>query len=346
MPASNMPASPKRGARRRGKPFDALPRNACLARSTVPAWCDLDRAGRQLRHLLIARHTRGAVSLRLAGRDGARRLRRAPRSTPTWCGTAICPTCAPGSCTAIAFTARTIRARGTGSIPTRSCSIRTRSRSAGRSGGTTPSSATRSAIADADLSFDTRDNAAFAPLAAVIDPAFTWGDDRPPRTPWHKTVIYEMHVKGFTKLHPRRARTPARHLRGADDRAGARASAAARRHRRRADAGASPRVRPASGRARAGELLGLQHAVVLRARHPLFLLGPARRIGARVQADGQGAAQRRPRSHPRRRLQPHRRGQPPRPDAVAARHRQRHLLPARCPTTSATTWTSPAAATR
>jgi glycogen operon protein len=56
--------------------------------------------------------------------------------------------------------------------------------------------------ADADLSFDTRDNAAFAPLAAVIDSAFTWADDRPPRTPWHKTVIYEMHVKGFTKLHP------------------------------------------------------------------------------------------------------------------------------------------------
>jgi glycogen operon protein len=54
-----------------------------------------------------------------------------------------------------------------------------------------------------DLSMDTRDNAAFAPLAAVIDPAFTWGDDRPPRTPWHKTVIYEMHVKGFSKLHPR-----------------------------------------------------------------------------------------------------------------------------------------------
>jgi glycogen operon protein len=54
-----------------------------------------------------------------------------------------------------------------------------------------------------DLSIDTRDNAASASLAAVIDPAFTWGDDRPPRTPWHKTVIYEMHVKGFTKNHPR-----------------------------------------------------------------------------------------------------------------------------------------------
>ena len=53
-----------------------------------------------------------------------------------------------------------------------------------------------------DLSFDERDDSAFAPLSAVIDPAFTWGDDRPPRTPWNKTVIYEMHVKGFSKLHP------------------------------------------------------------------------------------------------------------------------------------------------
>ena len=52
-----------------------------------------------------------------------------------------------------------------------------------------------------DLSFDTHDNAAYAPLAVVIDPAFTWGDDKPPGTPWHKTVIYEMHVKGFSKLH-------------------------------------------------------------------------------------------------------------------------------------------------
>ncbi len=53
-----------------------------------------------------------------------------------------------------------------------------------------------------DLSFDDRDNAASAPLAAVIDPAFTWGDDRPPRTPWHNSVIYELHVRGFSKLHP------------------------------------------------------------------------------------------------------------------------------------------------
>jgi glycogen operon protein len=53
--------------------------------------------------------------------------------------------------------------------------------------------------AAADLSIDERDSAAYAPLGAVIDTAFTWGDDRPPRTPWHQTVIYELHVRGFTK---------------------------------------------------------------------------------------------------------------------------------------------------
>jgi len=51
-----------------------------------------------------------------------------------------------------------------------------------------------------DLSFDDRDSAPFAPLAVVVDPAFTWGDDRPPNVPWHKTIIYELHVKGFTQL--------------------------------------------------------------------------------------------------------------------------------------------------
>ena len=56
---------------------------------------------------------------------------------------------------------------------------------------------------DQDLSLDTRDSAPFAPLSAVVDPAFTWGDDRPPRTPWHKTVIYEMHVRGFSMLQTR-----------------------------------------------------------------------------------------------------------------------------------------------
>jgi isoamylase len=54
----------------------------------------------------------------------------------------------------------------------------------------------------ADLARDDRDNAATAPLGAIIDPSFTWGDDHPPKRPWHETVIYELHVKGFTERHP------------------------------------------------------------------------------------------------------------------------------------------------
>ena len=53
-----------------------------------------------------------------------------------------------------------------------------------------------------DLTFDERDSAPFMPRSRVIDPAFTWGEDRPPRTPWRNTVIYEAHVRGYTKLHP------------------------------------------------------------------------------------------------------------------------------------------------
>jgi glycogen operon protein len=54
----------------------------------------------------------------------------------------------------------------------------------------------------ADLSLDDRDNAAHCPLAMVIDPRFRWGRDRHPKRPWHQTVIYEMHVKGFSALSP------------------------------------------------------------------------------------------------------------------------------------------------
>jgi glycogen operon protein len=53
-----------------------------------------------------------------------------------------------------------------------------------------------------DLAYDDRDNADVCALASVLDNAFTWGDDRPPRTPWHKTFIYEAHPKGLTMLHP------------------------------------------------------------------------------------------------------------------------------------------------
>ncbi len=53
-----------------------------------------------------------------------------------------------------------------------------------------------------DLTFDTRDSAASMPKARVVDPAFTWGDDRPPHVPWDRTIVYELHVKGYTMNDP------------------------------------------------------------------------------------------------------------------------------------------------
>ena len=49
---------------------------------------------------------------------------------------------------------------------------------------------------------DTTDDAAAMPRCVVIDPGFDWEGDRQLETPWHETVIYELHVRGFTKLHP------------------------------------------------------------------------------------------------------------------------------------------------
>ena len=54
-----------------------------------------------------------------------------------------------------------------------------------------------------DLSFDERDSAPFMPKCVVVDPNFDWhGEPRVRSVPWDHTIIYEAHVKGFTKRHP------------------------------------------------------------------------------------------------------------------------------------------------
>ena len=54
-----------------------------------------------------------------------------------------------------------------------------------------------------DLSFDERDSAPFMPKCVVVDPNFDWrGQPRVRSVPWDQTIIYEAHVKGFTKRHP------------------------------------------------------------------------------------------------------------------------------------------------
>ncbi len=53
-----------------------------------------------------------------------------------------------------------------------------------------------------DLGFSELDDAHLVPKAVVVDESFDWEGDELLQTPWHETVIYETHVKGFTKLHP------------------------------------------------------------------------------------------------------------------------------------------------
>ena len=111
---------------------------------------------------------------------------------------------------------------------------------------------------DPENSKNDLDSAPFCPRSVVINPYFDWGNDRRPNTPWHKTVVYETHVKGFTKTAPGHSRRPARHLRGNGASGGGQVPAAARRHGRGAAAGASVRAGLDARAEEAAQLLGLQ----------------------------------------------------------------------------------------
>ena len=56
--------------------------------------------------------------------------------------------------------------------------------------------------AETDDQPNTEDSAPYVPKCVVVDSSFDWQGDHPPGTPWRSTIIYEMHVKGFTQLHP------------------------------------------------------------------------------------------------------------------------------------------------
>ncbi len=178
----------------------ALPDAAGLA---LPARRHLGRRRRQLRALQRARHGRGPLPVRRRAtrRRERGRLRLARAHRP---GLARLPAGRgprPRS-TATACTGRYAPARGPplqpGQAPPRSLRPR-------------PSPARSdwhdalSAIARTTPTATCRTRATARPTrseSVVVDPAFAWQGDRPPRTPWHRTVIYEAHVKGFTARHP------------------------------------------------------------------------------------------------------------------------------------------------
>ena len=187
------------------------------------------------------------------------------------------------------------------------------------------------------------------PAAWSWTPAFGWQDEK---RPWHRyadTVLYEIHVKGFTMRHP----DIPPELRGtyaglAHEAAiayltglGVTAVELLPVHQNVPEAfliAAGP-----------DQLLGLQHDRLLRAAQRLLRRRPgrpARRPGRRVQGDGRRAAPGRPGSGPRRGVQPHRRGRAGRPRAVLPRHRQPGVLPDRARRPRRLLSTPPAAATR
>ena len=163
-----------------------------------------------------------------------------------------------------------------------------------------------------DLTFDDRDSAPFVPKCVVIDPAFTWLRDRRPDVPWEKTVLYETHVKGFTKLHPD---VPAE-LRGTY-------SGLADKHVIewiRSLGVTSVELLPVHALVDDGFLMekGLvnywgYNTIGFFAPDPRYSSKPRLRT-CRVQRDGRPSARCRPRGDPRRGLQPHRGGQRIRPD--------------------------------
>ena len=120
------------------------------------------------------------------------------------------PEVRPGQLYGYRFTVRMLPSKAIALITTNFCSIPTASRFREPSVGATRTSGTGSEaswktclLIGATMPPECRRN-------KVIDSAFTWGSDAPPRIPWHETLIYELHVKGFTMCHPD---VPA-HLRG------------------------------------------------------------------------------------------------------------------------------------
>ena len=195
----------------------------------------------------------------------------------------------------------------------------------------------------------TLDSAGHMPRSLVVDPAFGWQDDE---RPWHRyadTVLYEVHVKGFTMRHPD-IPPP---LRGTYAGLGHEAAIA---HLLDLGVttvellpGAPERAGVVPGRAGADELLGLQHDRLLRAAQRLLRRRPgrpARRAGRRVQGDGGRAAPGRPGSDPRRGVQPHRRSRAGRPRRCASAASTTWPTTGSSPATPACTTTPPAAATR
>ena len=176
------------------------------------------------------------------------------------------------------------------------------------------------------------DNVTSSLSSIVVDTnGYDWEGDRPINRPMSQTVIYEMHVKGFTQSPSSGAKHPGTYA-GVIEKIPYLKSLGVTavelmpvfEFDETEISGVEPDHRPA-----ARQLLGLQPDRLLQPARRL--LRPARRgqPHPRVPGHGQGPPQGRHRGHPRRRVQPHRRGQPRGAHDQLPRPRQRHVLPPR-----------------
>ena len=275
-------------------------------------------------------------------RDAARAARAAPRST----GTATCPDVGPGQRYGYRVHGPYDPARGHRFNPAK---LLIDPYAKAIEGGVDWDAARVFAFPtggeDGDAA-DDEDDAAAMPKCVVIDEAFDWEGDRAPAHAVARDGDLRDARQGLHEAATRASARTSADLRRARVRGGDRLPAAARRDRGRAAARAPHRRRGVPARPGPHELLGLLLDRLLRAARRVRRHRQPRRAGARVQGDGEGAAPRRHRGDPRRRLQPHRRGRPPRPDARVPRDRQRRRTTGSSPTTAAATSTSPAPATR
>ena len=240
------------------------------------------------------------------------RHRSGDRTAPTTTGTCSCRACGRGSSTATGSRGRRRPSAGCGSIRAKVLLD-----PYGR-GVVVPKNYDREAARRAG------DNAATAMKSVVVDPsAYDWEGDVPLRRPSARTIIYEMHVRGFTR-HP---------------------SSGVGEKTRGTYAGLIEKIPylqqlgitavellpvfqfdAQDCSAGKGQLLGLCADLVLRAAPGVQLAAGSARAGRRISRHGQGAAPRGHRGHSRRRVQPHRRGRSRRADALLPRHRQPDLL--------------------
>ena len=234
------------------------------------------------------------------------------------------------------------RRTAAGSTPPSCCSTPTPARSPARS---SPARRRSPTTRTTRCSAATLDSAGAMPRSVVVHDEFDWEGDDHLLTRWRDTVIYELHVKGYTQLH----NEIPEHQRGTY--AGLGSDTVIRYLK---DLGVSAvellpvhhfLTEPSVADARDGELLGLQLDRLLRPARGLLVLRRPRPAGDRVQADGEELPPRRDRGDPRRGLQPHGRGRHRRADVLLPRARRPRLLQARPAPATTPTGTSPGAAT-